>query len=338
MKRVVSFLVFSFLYVQVGLTQNKPALHFITKEINRIAVDSFYTYSFAAFDSSGSEIKYTVHNLPGWLSYNSNTHTISGKNNTPGQCMVHISAATTDTVVHQYFMLTVFNNKTKNILALGNSITNGTDKYNSYRRALWQLLQKQGYNFDMIGSWSSHHMGGPVPDPDFDMDHDGHSGWKASDVIAPPDWDKQRGNIHDWLQQYTPDIVLLELGTNEVFQCVTVKDALHYINAIIDSLRKKNKQVKILLAQIPPLGKKWADKKLCGNTIAYITVLLQFNKQVKIFAAKKNTAVSPVMIVDQFTGIVPATDLYDDIHPNKKGEQKMAVNWYRAISRYLSKK
>ena len=108
-------------------------------------------------------------------------------------------------------------------------------------------------------------MGGEVPDPDFDMDHEGHSGWKASDILSQPDWDKQRGNIHEWIKTYTPDMVLVELGTNEVFQCVPAKEAMNNISSIIDILRNKNPHVKIFLAQIPPLGAQWVDKKLCGN-------------------------------------------------------------------------
>ena len=50
--------------------------------------------------------------------------------------MIHITASTADTTVHQRFMLTVYNDKTTNILTLGNSITNGTNKYNSYRSAI----------------------------------------------------------------------------------------------------------------------------------------------------------------------------------------------------------
>src|SRR5689334_651691 len=76
--------------------------------------------------------------------------------------------------------------RTTTILCLGNSITNVTNKYNSYRRPLWQLLHNGHYNVDMIGSWNKHHMGGDVPNPDFDMDHEGHSGWTAAHMFTPP--------------------------------------------------------------------------------------------------------------------------------------------------------
>jgi lysophospholipase L1-like esterase len=339
MKKTALLAIVCIFFQQKAFLQNvlHSKLQFTSKEKNRVSIDSIYYYTVSAIDSSGHSISYSVEGLPLWLTYNATTHSISGKPPKTGQYMIHIAASTADTTVHQRFMLTVYNKKTMNILTLGNSITNGTNKYNSYRRPLWQLLHKGNYNFDFIGSWDKHHMGGEVPDPDFDMDHDGHSGWKASDILSQPEWDKQRGNIYEWIQNYTPGIVLLELGTNEVFQCVAVKDAMNSISLLIDILRKKNPGVKIFIAQIPPLGKKWSDKTLCGNKVTYGEALINFNRQVKILAAEKNTTVSKIIIVDQYTGINPATDMYDDIHPNETGEKIMAQRWYSAVSKYLKK-
>lgn len=312
-------------------------LHFTTKENDRVSIDSLYKYQISAADSSGNSISYSVEELPWWLKFNKENHSISGKPAKPGQYMIHIVASTDDTTIHQRFMLTVYDSKTKNILALGNSITNGTNKFNSYRRDLWQLLHKGNYNFDFIGSWNKHHMGGDVPNPDFDMDHDGHSGWTTHDILSPPDWDKQRGNINDWLKIYTPDIVLIELGTNDVFQCVPVKDAMKNISQIIDILRNKNSHVKIFLSQIPPLGTQWADKKLCGTDTSYSKSIEIFNSQVIKMAAEKNTNASNVVMVDLYTAVHPATEMYDDIHPNDIGEKDMAERWFRAINKYIAR-
>ncbi|MEO8763816.1 MAG: SGNH/GDSL hydrolase family protein [Ginsengibacter sp.] len=319
--------------------QNKQPskLSFIAKEKSRICIDSMYYYQFCAVDSAGKSISYSVDASPSWVLFNVAGHSLSGKPEKPGQYMIHISASTVDSTVHQRFMLTVYDSATSNILTLGNSITNGTNKYNSYRRALWQLLHKGNYDFDFIGSWSKHHMGSEFPDPDFDMDHDGHSGWKAADLLAQPEWDKQRGNIHDWIETYTPSIVLMELGTNEVFQCTPVKTALNDICSVIDIIRQKNPRVKIFVAQIPPLGAQWVNKKLCGNGISYGQAVKNFNKQLAVRVSAKNTITSRVTLVDQYSGIHASTDLYDDIHPNEVGEEKMAEKWYKAIHKYLRK-
>jgi len=335
-RKVLFFLLAATIIQQTAFSQNKAPevkLEFISVGKNRVSIDSAYSYQIDVKSNSANAVHITVPNLPAWLHFDIQKNVLYGKPLKARQYAIDI-VATTDTTIHQQFMLTVYNKATTNILALGNSITNGTDKYNSYRRALWQLLHKGNYNFDFIGSWSKHHGGGNVPNPDFDMDHDGHSGWKASDILHPPDWDKERGNIREWVKSYRPDIVLIELGTNEVFQCITEQEAMRNLDTVIQVLRGRNPAVKIFLAQIPPLGAQWATKKLCNNT-EYALAVTNFNKAILQFGKEKSTATSPVIMVDQFSGVDTATDMYDDIHPNSVGEEKMAKKWFDAISKYL---
>lgn len=326
-----------FLQITNAFVSKAQKLFFTSTIVNRVAVNEKYTYNVAVKDASQKKIQFSCNNLPSWLSFDTKNNILSGIAKNTGQYAIQITASNGDTTLHHNFMLTVFNKQTMNILPLGNSLTNGTNVFNSYRRYLWQMLHKANYNFDFIGSWDKYDMGGPVSNPDFDMDHDGHSGWKASDVLNQPDWDKQRGNIRDWLLTYTPDIALLEFGTNEVFQCIKNTDAINNIDTVIQLLREKNKSVKILLAQIPPLGAAWADKKLCSNDIEYSKAVIEFNKAILQYGKAKNSTASPIIIVDQFTDVNPAVDMYDDIHPNAIGEKKMAEKWFDAIKKYLRK-
>ncbi len=313
----------------------RTGLLFTSREKSRVAVDSIYYYQCTAYDSSGGKLSFSAENLPALLTFNAEAHTILGKAAKVGQYSVTIVVTNGKIKAYQRFMLTVYNKATTNILCLGNSITNGTSTFNSYRRALWQMLHKGNYNFDMIGSWSKHHAGGEVPNPDFDMDHDGHSGWNAEHIFHPPDWDSTRGNINLWLETYTPDIVLVELGTNDVFQCRKTDDVLANFAQLVDVLRKKNSGVKIFIAQIPPLGAQWAAKKLCGDSVMYDTRIRELNKAILTFTKQHTLASSPVTAVDQFTGVNTKTGMYDDIHPNTAGEQVMAERWFVVIKKYL---
>lgn len=226
--------------------------------------------------------------------------------------------------------------KPVNISCVGNSITNGTDTFDSYRRELWKMLHDGKYNFDFVGSWNKHHMGGEVPHPDFDMDHEGHSGWTFEHFFNPPDWDSARGNIYKWLRIYKPDIILLELGTNDVFQCRKTADMMVDLSKLVEVYRSVNLCVKIFVAQIPPLGPKWATQDLCKNG-AYSIWVDALNKEIAAFAKKYATTISPVIVVDQFTGIDASIHMYDDIHPNAAGEKIMARRWFNAIEKYLPK-
>lgn len=323
------------IFVSHLIFAQQKRLAFISTDINRVQKSALYNYHFAAKDSAGNTISYAVNKLPSWLSYNAATQTLSGKTIKAGQYLVQLIATTKTDTAYQNFMITVYDAQTTNILCIGNSITNGTSTFNSYRTDLWQMLHAGNYNFDLIGSWNKHHMGGEFPNPDFDMDHDGHSGWNAQDIFTPPSWDSIRGNINLWLQTYTPDIVLMELGTNDIFQCRSANDVITNLKDVITELRNKNKNVKIFVAQIPPLGKQWSDKKLCGDSVNYATRITELNEKILSFAKANNTKQSPVIAVDQFTGVDPAKDMYDDIHPNDAGEKIMAERWFNAIHSYI---
>ncbi|MEP6746156.1 MAG: hypothetical protein ABJB86_00440 [Bacteroidota bacterium] len=127
------------------------------------------------------------------------------------------------------------------------------------------------------------------------------------------------------------------MGTNDVFQCVKVPGIIATLNLLIKTLRKNNTAAKIFIAQIPPLGQQWASKKLCGDSIPYAAVITDLNKQIGLYSVQMNTKTSPVHAVDQFTGIHPGTNMYDDIHPNDKGERTMAQRWFDAIKIYVKK-
>ena len=337
MKKLTFFICifcFQHLYAQ---SKNHSTLNFTSKEITRIDLNANYYCHFNATDSNSNPINYSAKNLPQWLSWNAGTQSISGKAIKAGQYPADIIAYTKNDTAHQHFMLTVFDKSTTNILCLGNSITNGVDTFNSYRRDLWMMLHAGNYNFDFIGSWSKHTMGTDVPIPDFDLDNEGHSGWTFEHILKPPSWDSSRGNLHEWINTYTPGIVLIELGTNDVFQCRTPQQMFGNLNVILYLLREKNKHVKIFLAQIPPLGAQWSDKKLCGNDTTYHDAIINLNNQMAVYAKEHTTNQSPIIIVDQHTGVDPSVDMSDDIHPNTKGEQIMAERWFNAIQPYLKK-
>lgn len=88
-------------------------------------------------------------------------------------------------------------------------ITQADKTHLSYRFALWQKLRIENVRFDFIGTMNTNYGGNPAfPDPAFDKDHEGHRGWRADQLLA---------SLPSWLGGYTPDIVLLHVGTNDMF-------------------------------------------------------------------------------------------------------------------------
>ena len=196
------------------------------------------------------------------------------------------------------------------IMPLGDSITEAFTGHASYRYWLWKNLQQSNYDVDFIGGQSGVANGPPLFS-DFDQDHEGHSGWRADQI---------RDSAVAWATANRPDVVLLHAGTNDLLQSQSVNSTSTEIGQIIDRLRTVNGNVTVLLARIIPASN--------------INVQ-QLNNSIGNLATSKNTAQSRVIAVDQYTGFSVSSDLYDGIHPNQSGEQKMSGKWYTALTGVL---
>ena len=205
------------------------------------------------------------------------------------------------------------------IMPLGDSITHGDIKLNSYRRALWKKLLTGVYNVDFVGGQSTNYSDVPPPNPDFDLDHQGNAGRSA-------DW--LGLYVDEWATSFQPDIVLLHAGTNDLIDRESVESTRDDLGHIIDQLRSVNPSVKVLLAQLIPSVNENINRDIT-----------ELNGLIAELAKQKNTVEAPVILVDQNTGFsaLPGVDLYDNLHPNEQGEEKMAERWYQALKSVLDK-
>jgi hypothetical protein len=200
------------------------------------------------------------------------------------------------------------------VMPLGDSITEAETGHASYRYWLWQTIQSNGFtNVDFVGSRTGV-LNGPPQFPNFDQNHEGHWGWRADQILA---------NIGGWANTYRPDVVLMHLGTNDIFQGQSVSSTINELGSIIDTIRQHSPNVTVLLAQVIPATSNGSQ-------------LQQLNSQIPGLASQKNTAQSRVIAVDQWTGYSASADNYDGVHPNQSGEQKMRNKWYSALSPFLT--
>lgn len=203
---------------------------------------------------------------------------------------------------------------TTRIMPIGDSITQANHEHDSYRRPLWHELDRSGYQVDFVGSENSN-FGGSPPHRDFDMDHEGHWGWRTDEILE---------RIDDWARTYEPHVVLIHLGSNDVFQNQSTASTIEELEQLIDRLRVVNPKVKIAIAQIIPVDHS-----------AKLNAIRSLNEMIEALGAIKNLEDSPVTIVDQFTGFDFEQDTYDGVHPNASGEEKMARRWFSALDELL---
>lgn len=235
---------------------------------------------------------------------------------------VHPNTAGADSIAHVIYRgLMKTGKKVITIAPYGNSITQANDTHQSFRYPLWKKLIDAKIAFDFVGSMNTNFGGGTPSQPDyngipFDKDHEGHWGWRADEIL---------NGMGAWLTKYTPDMVLMHVGSNDCIQGQSTNTTVDEITQIIGKLRNDNPSVVIFISNLIPCFATGAQAKVDD-----------LNKRIEPLANQLTTALSPIVFVDQSTGI-SGSDLFDGIHPNAGGEEKMAQKWFNAISSYLTK-
>ncbi|MEU8005543.1 GDSL-type esterase/lipase family protein [Catellatospora sp. NPDC049111] len=200
------------------------------------------------------------------------------------------------------------------IMPLGDSITGGPG---CWRAVLWDRLQRSGFtDIDFVGTQA----GGGCNLASWDGDNEGHGGYRATGIA-------DQNQLPGWLAATHPDIVLVHLGTNDIWNNTPTATILAAYGKLVDQMRTSNPATKILVAQIIPMtpsGCSW-----CPSGVAAL------NSAIPGWAASRTTAQSPITVVDQFTGFDTAADTSDGVHPDDSGFQKMSDRWYPALTPLL---
>ena len=201
------------------------------------------------------------------------------------------------------------------IMPLGDSITAGPG---CWRALLWDNLQSAGYtNIDFVGT----QQGGGCQTAPYDIDHEGHGGFSAAGIAS-------QNLLPGWLSATNPDIVLMHLGTNDIFANPPTSTILAAYNTLVSQMRANNPNMRILVAQIIPMNP--------GGCTYCAQDVINLNAAIPGWAASLTTAQSPVIPVDQWTGFDATADTVDGIHPNDAGFQKMAVRWFPPLTAQLN--
>lgn len=227
-------------------------------------------------------------------------------------------------------------------MTLGNSITQGGEVHPSYRYELWKMLVDAELDFEFVGSMDTNwyrnapdtEQGADVASPvmgeeykgsTFNNRHEGHWGWTLREKLYgkenPTSYKRDKGKLSEWLKGYTPDLVLMHLGTNDMIHSQPLDSTINRLTRVVHQLRADNKGVAILMAKITPIPAHYAN----------VDSSMQYNRLIPELASRLTTAQSPIIVVDMNSGFNPDVHTYDSLHPNQSGEKFIAKRWYDAI-------
>ncbi|PRX55349.1 arylesterase [Flagellimonas meridianipacifica] len=124
-------------------------------------------------------------------------------------------------------------------------------------------------------------------------------------------------NRLDWVLNQKVDVFVLELGANDGLRGIPLTETLKNLQAMIDVVKKKNVDTKIILAgmQIPPnMGPEYTT---------------EFRKIFPELAEENQIALIPFLL-DGVAGI-PELNLEDGIHPTPEGHQIVRDNVWSVL-------
>jgi lysophospholipase L1-like esterase len=218
------------------------------------------------------------------------------------------------------------------ILPLGDSITWGINYGGGYRIKLFIHTSTDMKKVTFVGydkanpPTSSVLTGLGSAMSAWTPNHEGHSGWtiqQDDDLVTGKSTatnDSVSYTGKKVVADFNPNIVLVHLGTNDMYQTPT--GAPDRLGTLIDDIVKDAPNALVVVASIIPFP-------------SGASAVTTFNKAVPGEVKTRADAGKHVIFVDMFSALTTSDLGSDMIHPNEGGYEKMAVAWYTAIKPYL---
>ncbi|MBQ5988598.1 MAG: hypothetical protein IJL67_03800 [Oscillospiraceae bacterium] len=248
--------------------------------------------------------------------------------------------------------------ETIKILPVGDSITDGYGTEGSYRKFLYHELTEAGYSIDMTGpnaSWGD----GEYTDPStgaffkYDAAHCGYSGY------AIEEYPGRNGILEtlksgDYVNQYDPDIVILQIGTNDIIDNHEIDTAGKRLDKLVTYILENiDEDDALFVTTIPDLDPNrtevydwfanyrhlpdWTPVSDVNAEKYVQDQISEYNSQVKkLVETKQKAGVKNIYFGDVNHTITDVKSyLKDGVHPNDMGYKLMGLYWAKVIKEYL---
>ncbi|MEU1680408.1 GDSL-type esterase/lipase family protein [Micromonospora zamorensis] len=233
------------------------------------------------------------------------------------------------------------------VMVVGDSMSQGAEGDWTWRYRLWDWFRAQNVAVNFVGPYYGTtppaEATGPTPPrlqgvpapgegiprvwgqyaagaPAFDSDHFAVWGRQAAQV---------KNEIHAQVAEHKPDLLLVGLGFNDLGWFVDNPDGtIASMRTLVSEARAANPNIKLALANIPQRTRLGVNPNLPVNTDRYNTLLATS-------IPSWSTSQSPVALVDwranYACGPDSCPDGYDGLHPNARGEFKIAQAFERTL-------
>jgi len=199
--------------------------------------------------------------------------------------------------------------KPVSILCVGDSITEGSDHFVSYRYPLWEKLFSHGYVIKYVGSKTTQARIG-------DINHEGYGG-KDAEFLEQ--------NIEKFYKANPADVVLIASGHNHDAAEKPIDGIVKADESMIRKILAIRPDAVVLVAQVIPSGK-----------LPKYSYIPELNEAIAKTALRVDPSQKHVISVDLASGYDWKTDTIEDhVHPNAIGAEKIASRWHDALKKVL---
>ncbi|MEL7021060.1 MAG: GDSL-type esterase/lipase family protein, partial [Bacteroidota bacterium] len=148
-------------------------------------------------------------------------------------------------------------------------------------------------------------------------------GWTSAQILE---------GLEEWLEAVGPvDVVLFSSpGGNDILNGLeSYEETIANINGIIDLLQATHPDITVIIEQTAPAKSDFTTPKLSED-------FMRVNAEILRIAEEQNTAETPVIAVDMFTGF-DDSHLADDVHYNESGAQLIAARYLEVLQDVLQR-
>ncbi len=187
-----------------------------------------------------------------------------------------------------------------------------------YRIELYRQALTNKKNITFVGTLTN----GPdtVDGQKFPQAHEGHGGWKISQIA---------GVIDNAISKSNPNIVLLKIGTNDINGNDNVSNAPSRLESLINQITKDAPSALLVVSAIIPTTSDSVDAKV-----------QTYNTAIKAKAESAAAAGKHVVFVDNHALFMQTANwktalMADGLHPNDAGYKVLGQSFYKVISELL---
>ncbi|MEU1899641.1 SGNH/GDSL hydrolase family protein [Nocardiopsis dassonvillei] len=208
------------------------------------------------------------------------------------------------------------------VMVVGDSLSQGSSGDYTWRYRLWSHLSEAGVEVDFVGPYdgvyglADREFGNQdYADPDFDTDHAARWGTTAQDLST---------GAARVAAEYRPHYLLLLAGTEDILAGEDADSALEGVGETVSTVRVVRGQTRFVLGELPPVEDPRANAEID-----------RFNMGLVDLAAQLTSSESPVVVARVADGYAPASDNWDEAHPNARGELRIAAAFADALAEPL---